>query len=280
MRNGEGVARLSAGILAAALLPWTGPEARAEVASAWVAAAESHVRLIAGGGGKEPLVAGIEMRLSPGWKTYWRSPGDAGGVPPNFDFSGSENVIETNVLYPAPKRYTDKAGDTIGYKDTVIFPVRVTKRDGGGGAALRLKLEFGICREICIPAELQLALDIGASGAGPLPQELVASLARVPGEAKTPLPALRKAEAALSGDKPRLVIEAEFAAGETHGDVFVEAPDGVFVPMARATAGTGNVRRFEIDLGAGADPADVKGKLLTVTLVGDKGQAVDRFKAE
>ena len=35
--------------------------------------------------------AGIEIRLAPGWKTYWRYPGDS-GVPPRFDFSGSRNV--------------------------------------------------------------------------------------------------------------------------------------------------------------------------------------------
>ena len=31
--------------------------------------------------------AGIEIRLKPGWHTYWRYPGDA-GVPPRFDFAG------------------------------------------------------------------------------------------------------------------------------------------------------------------------------------------------
>ena len=32
--------------------------------------------------------AGVEIRLDPGWKTYWRYPGDS-GVPPALDFAGS-----------------------------------------------------------------------------------------------------------------------------------------------------------------------------------------------
>jgi hypothetical protein len=37
--------------------------------------------------------------LEPGWYTYWKNPGEA-GVPPVFDFSGSENVGQLEVLYP------------------------------------------------------------------------------------------------------------------------------------------------------------------------------------
>src|SRR5207247_8452494 len=56
-----------------------------------------------------------------GWKTYWRSPGDAGGVPPEFDWQGSENLAAARVKYPAPHRlHDDKAGDAVGYKDGVI----------------------------------------------------------------------------------------------------------------------------------------------------------------
>lgn len=252
----------------------------AEVASAWVAAPESQVRLVAGGGGSAPLTAGVEMRLSPGWKTYWRTPGDAGGVPPFFDFAASKNVAGTSVLYPAPKRYSDKAGDTIGYKDTVTFPIRVTQKDSNGATAIRLKFEYGICREICIPAEAILALDVPAEGAGPLSEALAQMLTRVPGEAATALPAVRKSDIVLAGDKPRIVIEAEFAPGETHADAFVEAPDGIYVPMTKMVQTTGAVRRFEIDLTAGADPADLKGKVLTVTLVGDMGQSATSLRAE
>src|SRR5436309_312013 len=81
-------------------------------------------RLLAGNG-----IAGVELQLPEGWKTYWRTPGDAGGVPPTFDWSKSDNLASVKVLYPAPKRFSDRAGDTVGYKGTVVFPVEVIPKD-------------------------------------------------------------------------------------------------------------------------------------------------------
>src|SRR5881394_903924 len=69
------------------------------------------VRLIAGAarhdGGVTIHRAGVEIRLAPGWKTYWRYPGDS-GIPPRFDFSKSHNVKSVNVRWPAPQRLTDE----------------------------------------------------------------------------------------------------------------------------------------------------------------------------
>ena len=59
-----------------------------------------------------------------GWKTYWRMPGDA-GIPPQFDWSGSQNVKSVEVLWPAPQRFIDSGGETVGYKDRVVFPLRI-----------------------------------------------------------------------------------------------------------------------------------------------------------
>ena len=64
------------------------------------------------------------------------------GVPPHFDFSGSENLKKADVLYPAPHLFTDETGQSLGYKDTVIFPVVVspqqaTNRSGSREGRLR-----------------------------------------------------------------------------------------------------------------------------------------------
>ena len=102
--------------------------------------------------------------MPPGWKTYWRNPGDGGGVPPTFDWSGSENLGRATVLYPAPKRLSDKGGDTIGYKGAVIFPVVLKLWTA------RSRSRFGsrsptACAAICIPAEAELALVVPVEGA-------------------------------------------------------------------------------------------------------------------
>src|ERR1700755_232404 len=115
--------------------------AHATDASAWDGDARSAVRLIAGdtkSAGDAPLRAGIEIKLAPGWKTYWRYPGDS-GVPPRFDFAASQNVKTVTIEWPAPHRFSDDSGITIGYKGDVIFPLRIVPQDTSKPMRLRLK---------------------------------------------------------------------------------------------------------------------------------------------
>src|SRR3954467_11725511 len=83
--------------------------AHAQDASPWQRDLHSAVRLLAGSRSGTVLLGGISFQLQPGWKTYWRTPGDS-GVPPRFDFSKSENVEAVTVLWPAPAKFEDGAG--------------------------------------------------------------------------------------------------------------------------------------------------------------------------
>ena len=123
---------MRAAIAAGVIVVTFGAAARAADESPWSDDSRSSIRLIAGSNksGASPLRAGIEIKLQPGWKTYWRYPGDS-GVPPRFDFGGSENLARAKVLYPAPHAFTDETGNSLGYKDSVIFPVQVTPRQPG-----------------------------------------------------------------------------------------------------------------------------------------------------
>jgi suppressor for copper-sensitivity B len=98
---------------------------------------------------------GLDVRLGSGWHTYWRSAGDA-GAPPEFDWSGSENVADVIVEWPAPKRITDAGIDTFGYADHVLFPVNVRLRDTAKPAHVSLKLALYVCSTICTRNDLQL----------------------------------------------------------------------------------------------------------------------------
>ncbi len=256
------------GLAACAALPAGGGRAES---SDWTQAHQSRVRLVSGLLAPAEHLAGIELELGEGWKTYWRSPGDAGGVPPAFDWSGSENV-KAIVLYPAPKRFVDRSGETVGYKGGVTFPVRLEVADPGKPVRLRLKLEYGICREICVPAEVALALDEPAGAKTPIPDALASAIKRVPrdpAKAKE-LPRLAGAKVALAGDKPRVTFEAVYTGDPAHADAFAEGPGGVYVPLPHRTAANGNAVSYEIDL-AGIDLADIKGKALTLTLTSDAG---------
>src|SRR5690606_17942397 len=95
-----------------------------------------------------------------GWKTYWRTPGDAGGLPPAFDWSASSNLASASVLFPAPSRFTDKSGNTIGYKGRVIFPVEIKPEDDAKPVSLKLAMQYGICKEVCIPVDANLEIEL------------------------------------------------------------------------------------------------------------------------
>src|SRR5258708_4893895 len=101
----------------------------ADDVSPWDGDARSAARLIAGPSDRgAPLREGIEIRLSRGWHTYWRYPGDA-GVPPRFDFAGSQNVKAVEVLWPAPPRLPEAGLTALGYARAVVFPRRATAQD-------------------------------------------------------------------------------------------------------------------------------------------------------
>src|SRR3954454_16363055 len=120
--------------------------ARAEDgASSWDGDQRGAVRLIAGerrNDGRAPTQrAGVQVRLAPGWKTYWRYPGDS-GVPPRFDFAEAQNVKTVTIEWPAPHRFSDESGITIGYKEEVIFPLHLVAQDSSKPVRLVLKADY------------------------------------------------------------------------------------------------------------------------------------------
>jgi DsbC/DsbD-like thiol-disulfide interchange protein len=256
----------------------TTPARAGLAASPWAEGHNSRARLIAGDG-----VAGVELQLPEGWKTYWRNPGDAGGVPPSFDWSKSGNLASAQVLYPAPKRFTDRSGDTVGYKGTVVFPVRLKAKDPSKPIDLRLTLDYGVCKEICIPGEAALSLAVAPEQGAGVPSEISEALARVPapeGKRRPDDPVLKDVRAELDGSAPRLVLEADFPGGADHADIFIEAPPGFYVPLPKKVAddGTGHAT-FEISLDA-ADVKDLKDQPLTATLISGKGQSEATFSLD
>lgn len=109
-------------------------------------------------------MAGVSLQLAPGWKTYWRAPGE-GGIPPRFNWSGSENLTKVEVRYPVPMVIDQNGLRSIGYDADVVFPLIVTANDPGKPVNLRAEIEVGVCEEVCIPMTLRLSAILPAGGA-------------------------------------------------------------------------------------------------------------------
>jgi DsbC/DsbD-like thiol-disulfide interchange protein len=257
--------------------------ARAPGESNWVASNDSRVRLISGKpdiDGKPTLVAGIQLRMDPGWKTYWRNPGDS-GVAPSFDFKGSQNIKRAEVLYPAPHRIADANGTAIGYDDEVIFPVKITPEHEGEPVEIKLAFEYGLCKDLCIPNDVNLELTIPPDQGKGDAMQLDSALALTPKEAAPGLlPAVEKVTADLDVPKPELIIDAAFPKDARDTDLFIDGGE-TYVPVPKPEGPLiDGKQRFMVSFGDASEAAAVKGKTLTLTLVSDLGSTEAAWQAK
>ena len=259
------LATSAAASLMVALVPHA---AQASEASPWDNGTHSAARLIAAGAirdqGAARLRAGVELKLRPGWKTYWRYPGDS-GVPPRFDFARSENVRDVTVLWPAPKRFSDGSGMSIGYAEAVVFPLRITPADERKPVVLRVDLDYGVCEKLCVPvdAKLELALSTRATTHD---ATLAASEARVPvSVAIGPRQPLAVVGVRREAERTPFRVVVDVAASEPV-DLFAEGPTPEWaLPLPQPVDGApAGVKRFAFELDGlppGAKPAGTALKL-------------------
>ena len=106
----------------------------------------------------------LRIRLAPGWKTYWRAPGDT-GIPPRFNWKGSENLAAVAFHWPTPGVFYQNGLRTVGYKDELILPIELTPSRPGRPIALRANVEVGICQDICVPMSVRVSADLGQNTA-------------------------------------------------------------------------------------------------------------------
>lgn len=128
-------------------------------------------------------MAALRIQLQPGWKTYWRAPGD-GGIPPQFDWAGSENIKSVKFHWPRPKVATNNGLRTIGYSDEVVIPIEFSPHSKAATIALKGRVDLGVCNDICLPMSVAFSANLPPNVDKPDP------LIRAALE-KTPMPAAK-----------------------------------------------------------------------------------------
>lgn len=121
-------------------------------------------------------IAALELVLEPGWKTYWRSPGDS-GLPPEFDWAGSDNLADVTFHWPTPQAIRSGGTLTMGYHDRLVLPFTARPKDAAQPVALHAAVDLGICEKVCVPAHLRLSSATPADSPDPV---IKAALADVP----------------------------------------------------------------------------------------------------
>jgi len=259
------------GIAVALLAVAFSAPATAQDASPWQQGSHSAVRLLAGSRSGAVLLGGVAFQLEPGWKTYWRTPGDS-GVPPRFDFSRSDNVDAVTVLWPAPSKFPDGAGGhSLGYHDQVVLPLRIAAKNADKPITLRATVTYAVCAKLCVPVEASIELPF-VSVASTEDSALAAALDTVPKPARIGDPnpltirdVKRKGESAVTVD----VVTAN---PKDDVDLFVEGPtpDWALPIPTRLNRAPRGVKRFSFNLEGLPPDTKPEGAALKLTLVGGK----------
>ncbi|MGF1622052.1 MAG: protein-disulfide reductase DsbD domain-containing protein [Rhodomicrobiaceae bacterium] len=255
--------------------------------TAWHEAAYSRIRLISSTGipraDETVTAAGIEITLEDGWKTYWRTPGE--GWPPSVEFAGSENVAKAELLWPAPQRLRDAAGLlAFGYSDHVVLPVLIEPKTEGQPVVLRVKISYGVCAEICIPVEAELAHTIPAGEHEAHRSLLSAAMQKVPERqlrgVYCPHYFITAKRRVVNG-KPAILVKTGFQAKASGLDLFAEASEDVDLPppIRQPRASRGRlyyIIAFEDEKAVNA----LKGRMLRLTMAADQGSCEIQWRVK
>ncbi|MBR1272888.1 MULTISPECIES: protein-disulfide reductase DsbD domain-containing protein [unclassified Bradyrhizobium] len=260
--------RAALGIAATLAVACTAIEVRAEDASPWQRDTHSAIRLLAGSRSGAVLLGGIAIQLQPGWKTYWRTPGDS-GVPPRFDFSKSDNVEAVTVLWPAPMKFDDGAGGvSLGYKQQVVLPLRIVAKNTDKPVTLRADINYAVCDKLCIPVDAKAELAF-ASVASTEDGNLSDALNAVPKPANVGDPNSLTIRDVKREGKANVLVDVT-APGGKEVSLFVEGPTPDWaLPIPKLIeGGPPGVKRFAFELDGLPPGASADGAALKLTLVG------------
>lgn len=169
--------------------------------------------------------AGIKIELAPGWKTYWRAPGD-GGLPTIVDWEGSENLSDVEILWPRPQVFHAFGMRSVGYDDEVLLPMHLEAEDADAAINARINLTMGICKEVCVPVSFSLnAVLTSESSVAATPIRTALSLR--PRKVDAPLDCSLQA----SADGYQLTVATQFAAlaGEEETSVVELASPDIWI---------------------------------------------------
>lgn len=153
----------------------------------------------------------VRIRLAPGWKTYWRAPGES-GVPTIISLDDTPAVTGMTIHWPRPEVFFAGGLRSIGYRDDVILPLELSLSQQGS-VDVAGQIDLGVCQDVCMPVTLDL------TGTLPPATDRVREIGR-----------------ALS-DRPMTAVEA----GAGHATCAMEPiSDGMRVTVTVSVPSTGN----------------------------------------
>lgn len=226
-----------------------------------------------GGTNDDTVLLAWEANLKDGWKTYWRSPGEA-GLPVRV-FLDSEQL---DILYPFPERFELFGLETYGYSKQVTIPFEVPKKAG----AYSFTADFMVCKDICVPfnATYDISIDPNLSGTIVTDTRIKNALEDVPHRFDEQDVDLNVTSVSFAG-KPghqNLIVEATADMPLSKSDLLAELDEATqfHSPKTRLLA-DGKSVRYVLPVMSTRKNLDLAGKRVRLTLADGRGNAIDRF---
>lgn len=209
-------------VFAAAMLAAVAPGGGAQASSSdWFEMEGARIRLVTAGrpDADGQLKGFLDIQLKPGWKTYWRDPGDA-GVPPSIDVSADPGVAKAEFAFPAPQRHDDGDFQWAGYDYPLALPVTFTVKQGAAPTRIDADVFLGICEAICVPVQTRLELTPGVDSAADK-AAVAAAFAAIP------MPATAEFGVKLTeATADRILLEASHPGDPQRTELFLASEDG------------------------------------------------------
>lgn len=218
--------------------------------------------------------AGVHIKLDEGWWTYWRAPGES-GMPPMFDWSGSQNLdADPDTIWPVPQRAVEYGEKVNVYRKEVVFPIEFRAEDPTKPVKLHLKITYGTCREMCVPAWAEHELTIRPVDGRPKVDAANAKLLDAySGRSPSADPQaaglqIREVRAAVAEGKVVLTIRVRGVADGNRALVLVEGPEFVRVAeISPSSVDESGIAVLKMTVGSTTQFRALKGKRLRITLV-------------
>ncbi|WP_245759140.1 protein-disulfide reductase DsbD domain-containing protein [Tranquillimonas alkanivorans] len=191
-------------------------------------------------------MAAIEITLAPGWKTYWRAPGEA-GIPPSFDWSGSQNLRTVAYHWPVPEVFDLNGMTSIGYDGHLVLPIEMTPASADAPIRAAARIDMGVCRDVCVPLTVEVAGDLPPTG-GHRDARIVAALSDRPFAAAEAGVGAVDCEVAPLEDGLRLTARVDVPALGGQEFAVIEAADPALWVSESDTRRVGDTLTAQVDI--------------------------------
>ncbi len=112
----------------------------------------------------DTIWAGVDLKMDPGWHTYWKNPGES-GMATKIQWQLPPGITAGEIQWPLPEKLPPIEVTTYGYNNEVVLliPLKLAADLKPGPLDLKAKISWLECKEVCIPgsASVKATLNIG-----------------------------------------------------------------------------------------------------------------------